>query len=175
LTNEAANQQRSDDAQKLDDLAQQKTEEAMQDRRDIAQDQTSTIAEETSRSVIGVWLNTGKPLLGGLVRVNMTGKEIRRSPLDTVHVRTITFIGGKIIAIAGESSDKGAVRLVEINPNNLEMARQGDDDLMTGSLLWVNGNDIYAITNDISAKANYLGRFNTNLQLPSARTVRRLC
>jgi len=47
----------------------------------------------------------------------------------------------------------------------LEMARQGVDDIRPGSLLWVNGNDLYAITTDVSNNRCYLGRFNTNLEL----------
>jgi hypothetical protein len=165
---EAANDQRLAEAQELEDFSGQKAEEARQDRREIAQDQMSTIAEESAGGVIGIILNAGRPSFGRLVRLSVTGREIRRSPLDTVHVRTVTLIGGKIIAIAGES---GRVRLVDINQNSLEMTKQGDDELMTGSLLWVNGNDIYAITNDTS-NASYLARFNTNLQLLNKSAVK---
>jgi multidrug efflux pump subunit AcrA (membrane-fusion protein) len=166
---EEANEERLAEAQRLEDFSEQKAEEARQDRREIAQDQTSTIAEENAGGVIGIILNAGRPSFGRLVRLSTAGREIRRSSLDTVHVRTVTLIGGKIIAIAGESGR--GVRLVEIDQNSLEMAKQGDDELLTGSLLWVNGNDIYAITNDMSS-SSYLARFNTNLQLLNKSAVK---
>jgi len=97
------------------------------------------------------------------------GSRIRESAWDTIHTRTVTIIGGRIYAIAGEASR--AVRLAEFNPDSLEMIRQGDDDIQPGSLLWVNGNDFYAITTE--AGAYYLGRFNNNLQL-QAKSVTRI-
>jgi len=109
--------------------------------------------------------------MGRIVRLNpANGAELRRSPLDSVHVRTVTFISGRILAIAGETGGRGAVRLIEINQNNLEMAKQGDVDIKTGSLLWVNGNDLYAIT----AEGNncFIGRFNTNLIMQAKSTIR---
>jgi hypothetical protein len=164
---------RRETAQRLDEFAERKTDEAQQERRDIARDQQAAIAEDASAGVFGVTIAKEQPtIMGRIVRVSATGRELRRSPLDSVHVRTVTIIGGKILAIAGENAGPGAVRLVEINQNNLEMAKQGDDDIMIGSLLWVNGNDIYAITNDLGTKSCYLGRFNTNLELQAKSAVK---
>jgi len=162
--------QRSEDAQRLDDFAEQKAEEARQDREGIARDQQTAIAEETG-GIIGVTIERVSPTtMGRLVRLNpATGREIRRSPLNVVHVRTVAFIGGRIIAIAGENTGTGAVRLVEINQNSLEMAKQGDDNIRTGSLLWVNGNDLYALT--LTDNKCYLGRFDTNLALQAKSAV----
>jgi hypothetical protein len=160
--------QRREEAQRLEDFSEQKTEEAQQDRRSIAEDQQSSIAQEedTSGGLIGIMIERQDSKMGRLVRLNRDdGRELRRSPLDSVHVRTITFISGKVLAIAGENRGNGAVRLIEINQNSLEMIKQGDDDLHPESLLWVNGSDIYAITADLSDNSYYLGRFDTNLVL----------
>jgi len=170
---EGETQQRREEAQRLEDLAEQKTEEARQEREEIARDQQTAIVQEASGGVLGVTIESQNPeSMGRLIRFNpATGSELRRSPIDVVHVRTVAFTGGKVIAIAGENRGNGAVRLVEINQNSLEMVKQGDDDIKTGSLLWVNGNDLYAITVNLADNKCYLGRFDTNLVLRAKSTV----
>jgi len=170
---EAALEQRRDDAQKLEDFADKKADEAQQDRQEIARDQQAAIARETSGAgVFGVMIENSDTGTGRLIRISPAGQEQRRSALDMIHTRTVTLIGGKIIVVAGENRGSGAVRLVEINQNSLEMAKQGDDDIKPGSLLWVNGSDIYAITNDLENNSCYLGRFNTNLLLQAKSAVK---
>jgi|TergutMp193P3_1026864.scaffolds.fasta_scaffold00821_11 multidrug efflux pump subunit AcrA (membrane-fusion protein) len=166
-------EQRRAEAQRLDEFSEQKADEAQQQRQDIARDQQAAIANDSS-GIFGVAIEKPNLPMGRLVRLNpTTGVELRRSPLNTVHVRTVTFTGGRILAIAGENVGSGAVRLVEINQSSLEMARQGDDDIKTGSLLWVNGGDLYAITVDLrSNNSCYLGRFNTGLVLQAKSAVK---
>ena len=170
---EDAVEERRQEAQRLDDFAEQKTNEAQQERRDIARDQQAAIVEQVSDiAFFGVTIERPAPTaMGRVVRLSSTGRELRRSPMDSVHARTVTAIGGKILAVAGENRGNGAVRLVEINQNTLEMAKQGDDDIQMGSLIWVNGNDLYAITVDLSNNRCYLGRFDTNLALQAKSVV----
>jgi len=170
---QAGLEQRREEAQQLEDFAQQKTQEAQQEREDIARDQQAGIVNQTiaGAGIIGVMLEGQDSNMGRLVRIEPgTKREIRRSPLDTVYVRTVAFINGRVLAIAGENKGSGAVRLVEINPDSLEMARQGDDDMHPGSLLWANGNDLYAIIN--AGDNNYsLGRFDANLALRAKSAI----
>jgi len=166
-------EQRREDAQRLEDFAEQRSDDAQEHREEIARDQQESIIHETQDDTVGVLgiaiERTSPAIMGRLIRLSQAdGRELRKSPLDTVHVRTITFIGGKIIAIAGEARGQGAVRLVEINENGMEMAKQGDDDIRTGSLIWVNGNDLYAIT--VEDDNCYIGRFDINLEL-KARSI----
>jgi hypothetical protein len=165
--------QRREDAQRLENFAEQKTEEAQQQRQAIAQDQQSTIAGAAAADgFIGVMITKESPtIMGRLSRIGAAGNELRRSPLETVHVRTLSLVGGKIIAIAGENTGNGAVRLIEINQTSLEMAKQGNDDIRMGSLLWINGNDLYVITVDLGNNSCYLGRFDTNLALQAKSAV----
>jgi len=161
-----------DEAQKLEDFAEQKIDEAQQERKDIAGDQQTAIVQGTVAGILGITIEKVNPSRGRLVRFNPeTGIQIQRSPVDTVHVRTVTFTGGKILAIAGENTGNAAVRLIEITQDTLVMAKQGDDDMKTGSLIWVNGNDLYAITTDLSNGDCFLGRFDTNLILQAKTTV----
>jgi hypothetical protein len=170
---EVAVEQKKEEVKKLEDFSEKKSEEAQQQRQEIAKDQQTAIAQDTS-GVYGVTIEKTTPTtMGRIVRLNAAdGKEIKRSPLDSVHSKTVAVIGGRILAIAGENKGQGAVRLIEINPTSLEMARQGSDDIKLGSLLWVNGNDLYAIVFDQAKKQHFIGRFNTNLELQAKSIVR---
>ncbi|MDR0455922.1 MAG: hypothetical protein LBH20_04460 [Treponema sp.] len=162
-----------DEAAKQEQFAEKKTEEAQQERESIARDQQSVInRDQTPQGLIGVIIEREDAALGRLVSIDpATQKELRRSPLNTVYVRTLTFVGGKILAIAGENRDNGAIRLIEINARSLEMAKQGDDDLHPNSLIWVNGNDLYAVTVNLSDGTLYLGRFNADLALQAKSKI----
>ncbi|MDR0584436.1 MAG: hypothetical protein LBG57_08835 [Treponema sp.] len=168
---EEALEERREEAQKLEDFAEQKTGEARQEREGIAEDQQAIINEDDRSGVIGAMLESPNATLGRLVRLNpATGEELKRSPLNTVSIRTLSFLNGKILAIAGENRGGGAVRLIEINPGSLEMAKQGDDDIHPTSLLWINGGDIYAITVNSGGGLN-LGRFDANLSLQASSAI----
>jgi len=165
-------EQQKEEVKKIEEVAEKKTEEAQQQRQEIAKDQQAAIAQDTS-GVYGVIIERTSPVaIGRIVRLNPAdGKEIKKSPLNLVHARTVVLVGGRVLAIAGENKGQGAVRLVEVNPSSLEMARQGNDDIKTGSLLWVNGNDLYAIVIDLEKNKCYIGRFNTNLELQAISKV----
>jgi hypothetical protein len=89
--------------------------------------------------------------------------------MNTVNTRTVTFSGTRIFAIAGINQGNGAIRLVEISNDTLEMLKQGDDDINANSLLWVNGSSFYAIT--VVNGKNYLARFDNNLAKQAQSTV----
>jgi hypothetical protein len=97
-----------------------------------------------------------------VVQVNPgTGAEIRRSGFNTVNGRTLAFVEGRLLAIAGETRGNAAIRLVEIDMDSLEIVSQGNDNIHPASLLWVNGTDLYAIIT--SEDGAYLGRFDVLL------------
>jgi hypothetical protein len=160
---EAVDQKR-EEAQRNEEFAEQKREEARGEREGIAADQQDLIDQGIPQEAEGfaaVILNGPDSPLGRFVRIDGEGKELRRSALNTVNVRTVCEIDGRIIAVAGENRGGGAVRLVEIDNRTLEMKAQGDDDIHPQSLLWVNGADLYAVT--VTEGNTYLGRFNTEL------------
>jgi len=160
-------------ADKTEEFAEKKTEEAQQERESIAQDQQAIIDRgDLPDGLIGVILEKADSILGRPVVLDPAKRaELRRSPLDTVYVRTLTFTNGKILAIAGENRGNGAIRLIEINPRTLEMVKQGDVDMHPNSLIWVNGSDLYAITIDLASKTLTLGRFNTDLALQAKSKI----
>jgi hypothetical protein len=58
---------------------------------------------------------------------------------------------------------------VEINSTTLEMIRQGNDDISPESLLWLNGQDLYAIHRN--SDNLYLARFNMDLVLQARSSI----
>ena len=175
---QAADEQKRE-AERQEAFADQKSAEAQQERQQIAGDQQSMIDKtpppDTTSDLLGVSITTPGTSFGRLVRLDPnTGKETKVSPLNTVNVRTVTKLNDRIFAVAGEARGLGAIRLVEINNSTLEMQKQGDDDISPQSLLWVNGQDLYAIVN--TGTNFYLARFNTELvqQARSAITVNAL-
>ena len=169
-----ANDEQKQGAASQETFADQKSSEAQQERQQIAQDQQSVISQEPppqqATGVLGVSILTPASSLGRVVRLDTnTGKETQRSPLTTVNVRTITQVDNRLLAIAGESRGNGAIRLVEINSGTLEMLKQGDDDIAPQSLLWANGQDLYAVTT--TGGNLYLARFNTALVLQARSSI----
>ena len=154
------------EVRETEEFAERKNTEAQREREDIARDQQEIIAKEESAprpsGVLGVSIESPDASLGRLIKFNPAGwSEMGRSPLATINVRTLFFSGDRIIAVAGENRGNGAIRLVEISGDTLEMTRQGDDDIHPGSLLWINGGSLYAIT--VSGGQLYLGRFDDQL------------
>jgi hypothetical protein len=158
---------RREEARRTEEFAERKTEEAQREREEIAKDQQEMISREDAGQgqggIIGVRILTDAGT-GAVVRINpLSGAEEKRSALSTVAARTVTLAGGKILAVAGENRGNGAIRLIEISAASLEMENQGNDDIHPESLLWVNGQDLYAVT--VFQGAAWLGRFNTDLVL----------
>ena len=162
------------EAEDLETFAEERRDEAQEERQEIAVDQQSTIDQPppvvvSGDGVLGIAILNPASSLGRLVMLDPDGVEVKQSQLNTVNARTVTLIGTRIFAIAGISQGSGAVRLVEIDPVSLEMTRQGNDDIAQGSLLWMRGQDFYAITS--SGGVLNLARFNTDLVLQARSSI----
>jgi hypothetical protein len=120
--------------------------------------------------IVGMVIAGSDSPLGYIVKVHpSTGRELQRSSLNTVNVRTVTFTNNKILALAGKNQTGDPIRLVEIDPNTLEVTKQGNDNIHSESLLWVKGDNLYAI---ISSGGNlYLARFDATLTLQARSAV----
>jgi hypothetical protein len=163
------------EAERTEQFAGEKAEEARQDREEIAQDQQEIIAQEDAQanaapSMLAVKFTGPDTNLGDIVRVNTaTAAEIRSSALHTIIGRTVTLKDGRIFAVAGETRGQGANRLIDLNPDTLEMKAQGADDIHPQSLLWVNGDNFYAVT--IVSEKLFLARFNAELERQARSSV----
>lgn len=172
---EQALQTQKQEAAAAESRAQQKEAEAKAERAEIAKDQQQVIqnqeaAKTAPEGILGITLLQATNALGRLILVNpANGAALKQSTLNTINSRAMLVLADKIIAIAGQAQGSGAVRLVQIDPKSLEMLKQGDDDIAATSLLWDQGQDLYAITTT-SGKL-YLARFDQNLQLQSKSAI----
>ena len=173
---EAALAAQQAEAERQEQFAEQRFEDAQQHREAIAQDQQQIIIAQAGlppqpppplqQGFLTVVIERPGSTMGRLVSIDPATRQQRSSPLTTVQARTLTFVDGRLIAIAGERVGQGAVRLVEIDTRSMEMVSQGGDDIHPGSLIWQNGMYLYAITADhANGGALNLGRFDRNLVL----------
>jgi hypothetical protein len=156
------------------EVAELKMEEAQAERREISADQAEILniaaaapPQAAPSGILAVRLNPGSSGTGRIVRVNpdATGQIMQSSSLNTLNARTVTFIAGKIIACSGG----GKCALVEISADALLAVKQGEDEINKDSLIWVNGQDLYAIS--VSGGKNYISRFDTNLARQASSSV----
>ncbi|MDR0731184.1 MAG: hypothetical protein LBF63_05900 [Treponema sp.] len=158
--------EKQDEARRSGELAEQKREEAQEERESIARDQQALINEEprkeTEEGIVAAIIEGQDSPLGRIIRLSpVSGEELGRSTVNMINIRTILNINGRLFAIAGENRGGGAIRLIEVDPESLEMKAQGNDDIHPQSPLWVNGADLFAIT--VVGGTPYLGRFNYQL------------
>jgi len=170
------------EAERQEQFAEQRFDDAQQHREAIAQDQQQIIIAQAGlppqmpaplqQGFLTVVIERPGSTMGRLVSIDPATRQQRNSPLTTVQVRTLTFVDGRLIAIAGERVGQGAVRLVEIDTRSLEMVSQGTDDIHPGSLIWQNGAYLYAITADHANGGELnLARFDRNLVLQARSEV----
>jgi hypothetical protein len=132
-----------------------------EDTGEEEQQEQSFLAVENAQvpGIIGVALAGSTTSLGSVVKINpASGAELKRTDLNTINSRTVVLVDNQIIAIAGIGATQ---RLIAIDPDTLEVLQQGEDEIHRESLLWVNGQDIYALI--VSEGNCYLARFDTAL------------
>jgi hypothetical protein len=171
---EEAVEEAREEAEKSEEFAEQKSAEARQERQEIAADQQGLINDEGAAEpagALGMLLLGADSGLGRLVKVDIdSGAVIRSSAMNTINARTLVLVDGKILAVAGENRGNSAVRIVEIDPVSLAMARQGEDDIHPDSLLWTQGSDLYAISS--APEGLFLGKYGTDLALKARSAVK---
>ncbi|MDR0377243.1 MAG: hypothetical protein LBH70_05565 [Spirochaetaceae bacterium] len=175
---EEALAEKREEIEQTEQFAEQKAAEARQERQDIAQDQraaAATAQREPPRTVqeagvLGIRLISAGSPLGSFVRVDAgTGRELKSSALNSVNVRTVVSVEENIFSIAGENRGNGAIRIVGINLDTLEISVQGEDDIHPQSLLWVYAGKLYALTN--TGGSPRLARFSTGLEREAQSNV----
>jgi hypothetical protein len=148
--------------------ADKKQTEAQTERTEIAKDQQQVMntaaADAKAPSVYGIQLTDEKELLSGMVKVNAdTGRVILSSPVTYIRGRTVYQAGNSFIAIAGENSGNGAVKLILLDADTMEMTRESNETVAENSVLVQDGSDFYCIIQD--GKNWVLGKYGADLSL----------
>lgn len=155
------------ESQKQQAKADKKQAEAQKERSEIAKDQKEVIKEKTeeeTKTVYGLKLVDEKELLSAIVKINKdTGKEIRTSPVKVIRNRTVFLSGNNFVCIAGTKDGNGAVKLVLIDKDNLEITGESQEKVYENSVLVSDGKDFYCIIEE--EKSFYAAKFDESLKL----------
>ncbi|MCR5385633.1 MAG: hypothetical protein K6E69_00775 [Treponema sp.] len=161
------------EAQKEQAKSDKKQTEAQTERKEIAKDQKEVIQNKETEAKNGVYalkLVDSSSLLSTIVKVNKEdGKELKTSSVKVIRNRVIFNDGNNFIAIAGQTSKKGAVKLVHIDKDNLEIVGESEEVIADQSVLTNAGSDYYCVINDNGKY--FTGRFNSSLKCTAKSNV----
>ena len=148
--------------------ADKKETEAQNERKEIAKDQAEVQKKEAEQALMttefGIILSDEANMLSRLVKFNVAdGEVIKNSPVAQIRNRTIYKEGDGFIAIAGENSKKGAVKLVTISPETLEISAESENTISQDSVLVQDGKEYYCVVEEKGKF--YLGKFGGDLSL----------
>ncbi len=155
------------EATEAQSIADTKRTEAQTERTSISQDQQTIMREqaknENAPQVYGLKAVDELGILSSLVKMNAeTGSVIKESPVTVIRSRTIYEVQEGYIAIAGTNIKNGAVKLVILDKENMEIIKEGADDVAETSVLVQDGNDFYCVVK--SNNKWIVGKYNSNLE-----------
>lgn len=149
-------------------LADKKETEAQNERKEIAKDQAEVQKKEAAQALMttefGIILSDEANMLSRLVKFNIAdGEVVKNSPVAQIRNRTVYKEGDGFIAIAGENSKNGAVKLVTISPETLEISGESENAIAEDSVLVQDGSEYYCVVDEKGKY--YLGKFSGDLGL----------
>lgn len=161
-------EQAKEEAAQAQSVADTKRTEAQNERKEIAQDQQQIIKEENeNKNAEVVWgLKNVDDLgvLSELVKLNSeNGKVIKESPVTVIRSRTIYETENGFIGIAGTTIGTGAVKLVILDKDNMEIIKESTEEVSENSVLVESNGEYYCIIKDNESWCT--GKFNSDLQL----------
>ena len=152
------------EAEEQQEIADQKREEARHDRAEIAKDQQKLIEQGYSDAEGVFGLKYIDDTYSVLVKLNKeNGNLIKESPVTVIRGRTVVPAAENFMAIAGTNTGNGAVKLVLLDTEGMEIIAQSNEVAAEKSVLVKDGSDYYAVIKD---GGNWLiGKYNNQLQL----------
>ena len=148
--------------------ADKKETEAQNERKEIAKDQAEVQKKEAEQALMttefGIILSDEANMLSRLVKFNIqNGEVVKNSPVAQIRNRTVYKEGDEFIAIAGENSGNGSVKLVTISPDTLEISAESENQIAEDSVLVQDGNEYYCVVEE--GEKFYLAKFAGDLSL----------
>jgi len=161
-------EQAKEEAKNQQAVADKKQNEAQSERKEIAKDQQIVQKEEARKAEApysyGIILTDEKAVLSRLVKFNTdNGDILKSSPVTVIRNRTIFQTSEGFIAIAGENTGKGTVKLVILDSDNMEMIKESDFTVADNSVLVQDGTDYYCIISE--NKKFYVVKADENLSI----------
>lgn len=158
-------------------VADKKTSESQIERKEIAKDQQEVQNREAANAAAsteyGIVLADETKLLSRLVKFNTAnGDIIKNSPVSVIRNRSVYKASEGFLAIAGEAKGNGAIKLVIIDPETMEISRESVQTIAESSVLVQDGNEYYCVIQE--DKNCYVAKFDETLsmKLKSSVTVK---
>lgn len=147
--------------------ADTKRTEAQTERTSIAQDQQEVVREQTANenaeAVYGLRSIDDLGVMSALVKMNAdTGTVIKESPVTVIRTRTVYEAQDGYVAIAGTNIGNGAIKLVLLDKDNMEITKESSETLSETSVLVEDSGNYYCIVQDGSKFV--VGKFNASLE-----------
>jgi len=165
---QAKTEEAKNEAKEQQAVADKKESEAQSERKEIAKDQEEVQKKEAQQALMttefGIILADEANMLSRLVKFNIeNGEIVKNSPVTVIRNRTVYKSNDGFIAIAGENSKKGAVKLVTISEETLEIAAESEAYIASDSVLVQDGNEYYCIVDEKGKY--YAAKFDAGLTL----------
>lgn len=147
--------------------ADQKRSEAQEERTTIAQDQQEVQQtqekNENAPSVYGLKAVDELGIMSTLVRLNANdGSVIKESPVTVIRSRTLYETGNGYVGIAGTNIGNGAVKLVVIDKETMEITKESSETVAETSVLAEDGGNFYCVI--VENGKNIVAKFNASLE-----------
>ncbi|MBQ4379344.1 MAG: hypothetical protein II821_09150 [Treponema sp.] len=162
--------QKADEAQKSADeqqeKADQKRDEAQAERESIAKDQKELLESQRNLEanvMYGLKNVDDAGVTSQIIKMNpQDGTVTKESPVKVIRARTVYEDEKGFIAVAGTNVGNGAVRLVQIDKKNLEIAAESAEKLSEFSVLVEQGGNYFCTLQD--GNDCYIAKFNNNVE-----------
>ena len=141
------------EAKEQQEIADKKQNEAQEERKEIAKDQKEVQDKQAEiakmGSEYGIILSDETNMLSRLVKFNVVdGEIIKKSPVTEIRNRTVYKTGNQYMAVAGENTGNGTIKLVLLDDNNMEIVSESNETLAEDSVLVQEGDAYYCVIQD---------------------------
>jgi hypothetical protein len=165
---EAAVAAKKDEVAAAQESATAKQAEAATERKEITADQKAVIAAEVEAKgrseAAGVFLilvADDQSHLGQIAFVDSDkGSPIRRSRINTLHLRSLAELPDAFAAVSGLEGKSGGAKLVKLDKASLESVAEAKAEMFPETAVLVDGAALYAIVKAADGKY-YPARFTT--------------
>lgn len=160
-------QNASKEAETAQNAADKKRSEAQEERSEIAKDQQTLLREQAQNAnanvVYGLKIIDDLGQTSEIIKMNSNnGAVIKESPVNVIRGRTAYEDGDNFVAIAGTNFGNGAVKLVLIDKENLEIVAQSAETLSELSILAEKDGNYYCAVQN--AGKYYVAKYNNKLE-----------
>ncbi|MCR5765543.1 MAG: hypothetical protein K6G09_06165 [Treponema sp.] len=150
---EKKTEEAKEEAKEQQEIADKKQNEAQEERKEIAKDQKEVQDKQAEiakmGSEYGIILSDEANMLSRLVKFNVAdGEIIKKSPVTEIRNRTVYKTGNQYMAVAGENTGNGTIKLVLLDDNNMEIVSESNETLAEDSVLVQEGDAYYCVIQD---------------------------